>query len=46
MFFKGIAFALLILMVASVKADYNMRALIFVVVVGGLLYLGLSKGRR
>ena len=46
MLVKGIGLFLVILMIASVKSSYNTRAMIFVVVAGGLLYLAMSKGRR
>ena len=46
MLIKGIGVVLLILMVASVKASYNARAMMFIFVVGAMLYVGLRRGRR
>lgn len=42
---KGIAVLLGLLIVVAFKSDYNTRAAIFVLIAGGLLYMGL-KGRR
>jgi hypothetical protein len=42
---KGIGVVLLLLMVFAVKSSYSGRVLVSLVLVGGLLYVGLSKKR-
>ncbi|HMO18647.1 MAG TPA: hypothetical protein PKA63_11680 [Oligoflexia bacterium] len=45
MWMKGVAVLVGLLIVVAFKSDYNTRAAIFVLIAGGLLFLGL-KGRR
>jgi len=46
MLIKGIGIFLGILMIASIKSSYAMRALVFLGLFAVLLYIGLGKGRR